>query len=59
MWAIGCILFEMCTLKKPFDAKNIVLLFDQITNQEPNFFNFPYGGNLLKLTKDLLNKKEV
>ena len=23
VWAIGCVLYEMCALKKPFDASNL------------------------------------
>lgn len=30
IWALGCILYEMCTLKVPFDAQNFKQLCDRI-----------------------------
>jgi len=35
IWAIGCILYELCTLKKAFDAKNIVNLMEKIIQEDP------------------------
>jgi serine/threonine protein kinase len=32
MWALGCILFELCTLKRAFHASNIFLLAHKIVN---------------------------
>ena len=30
MWAMGCVLYELATLSKPFDGENITAVFDQI-----------------------------
>jgi serine/threonine protein kinase len=32
MWALGCILYELCTLKRAFHASNIFLLAYNIVN---------------------------
>ena len=30
IWSFGCMLYEMCTFKPPFKAKNMDLLFEKI-----------------------------
>ncbi len=33
VWALGCILYELCTLKKPFEADNLLgLVFKIVTD---------------------------
>ncbi|KAJ8298869.1 hypothetical protein KUTeg_022929 [Tegillarca granosa] len=34
IWALGCVLYEMCALKPPFDAQNLVSLFFKIIKAE-------------------------
>ena len=37
IWAIGCILYELCTLKKPFEGNNLINLIENIVAEEPIF----------------------
>lgn len=32
VWALGCILYELCTLKKPFEADNLLGLVFKIVS---------------------------
>ncbi|PFH36767.1 hypothetical protein BESB_049590 [Besnoitia besnoiti] len=44
IWALGCVLFELCCLRKPFQGSNIVVLAMQITqNQPPAHLDAPSG----------------
>jgi len=40
IWAIGCILYELCFLKRAFDGKDTEEIAFKIINKEPNFNNF-------------------
>lgn len=35
VWALGVIVYELVTLRKPFDAENLVLLAIKIVNSDP------------------------
>ncbi|CBZ50858.1 putative NEK kinase [Neospora caninum Liverpool] len=35
IWALGCVLFELCCLRKPFQGSNIVVLAMQVTQSKP------------------------
>uniref|UniRef100_A0A0G4IE20 non-specific serine/threonine protein kinase n=1 Tax=Chromera velia CCMP2878 TaxID=1169474 RepID=A0A0G4IE20_9ALVE len=35
MWALGCILYELCTLNRPFAGNSMQELFQAITQQDP------------------------
>jgi serine/threonine protein kinase len=37
VWAFGCIMYELCTQKKPFNGKNIYKLCQDIIENEPDF----------------------
>ncbi len=41
VWAVGCILFEMLTGKRPFQASSIAATFDQIIEREPEWEDVP------------------
>ncbi|EGR31224.1 protein kinase domain protein [Ichthyophthirius multifiliis] len=32
IWSLGCLLYEMCSLKKPFDSSNVMTLANKIIN---------------------------
>ena len=57
VWAIGCILYELCCFKYPFDAKSQGALLLKILNNEPEKIdNNYYSKDLQKLIDMLLNK---
>ena len=35
IWALGCILYQLCTLKVPFDAPNLPALSLMVVGQDP------------------------
>ena len=57
VWAIGCILYELCCFKYPFDAKSQGALLLKILNNEPQKIdtNF-YSKDLQNMINLLLNK---
>lgn len=59
MWALGCILYELCTLKKAFQADNLLGLVFKIVSEpyEPIPNNLPYSKELRMLVGMLLEKQ--
>ena len=57
IWAIGCILYELCTFNYPFNAKSQGALLLKILNNEPDKIdnNF-YSKDLQNMINLLLNK---
>eukprot|EP00658_Telonema_sp_P-2_P063923 TRINITY_DN5276_c0_g1_i3.p1 TRINITY_DN5276_c0_g1~~TRINITY_DN5276_c0_g1_i3.p1 ORF type:complete len:498 (+),score=103.32 TRINITY_DN5276_c0_g1_i3:110-1603(+) len=56
-WALGCILYELCTLKRPFDAKNLPSIVMKICHGEPKPVSSAYSITLRSLIACLLEKK--
>jgi len=56
-WALGCILYELCTLKRPFDAKNLPSIVMKICHGDPKPVSSAYSLNLRSLIACLLEKK--
>ena len=56
IWAIGCILYELCTYKHPFNAKSQGALILKILNSNPEKINQKYSKDLQKMIGILLNK---
>ncbi|XP_030621444.1 NIMA-related kinase 12 [Chanos chanos] len=56
IWALGCLLFEMCALKPAFDAKNLLSLFYKIIKGEYSQVPDKYSGNLHTLIKRMLSR---
>ncbi|XP_042196643.1 NIMA-related kinase 12 [Callorhinchus milii] len=56
IWALGCLLFEICALKPAFHARNLISLFYKIVKGEYAQVPAIYSGNLHQLIKNLLNK---
>lgn len=55
LWAVGCILYEMCTLKHAFDANNLLgLVFKIVQETAPPITG--YSEPLCELVKNLLSK---
>jgi len=56
-WALGCILYELCALKRPFDAKNLPSIVMKICHGDPKPVSSAYSLNLRSLIACLLEKK--
>ena len=56
MWMLGCTLYELCTLKKPFKGDSISTVILAILNETPEPIDHDYSSFLKELTFDLLNK---
>ncbi|XP_053329633.1 serine/threonine-protein kinase Nek1-like [Spea bombifrons] len=56
IWALGCLLYEICALKPAFDATNLISLFYKIVKGE--YFPLPecYSPDLHNLVKVILEK---
>ena len=59
IWAIGCILYELCTYKHPFNAKSQGALILRILNSNPERINQYYSRDLQKMIDLLLDKNYV
>lgn len=56
IWAMGCILFELCALKVPFDAPNIPGLVQKIIRAPLPALPSGYSKFLTDLCKEMLNR---
>lgn len=56
MWAVGVILYELITLKKPFDSDSINGVFEKIVKQPLEPLPQSVDSNLKMLVGALLNK---
>ena len=54
IWALGCLLFEICTLKPPFTAKNLISLFYKIVKGEYSKIPEVFSENFFTLIKKML-----
>ena len=56
LWAMGVILYELITLKKPFEGPNTRILFDKIVNQPLDPLPDDTSADVQLVVKALLNK---
>lgn len=56
VWAMGVIVYELATLKKPFDGDNIQNLFHQIINTPIDILPEGTNSDIQLVVKALLNK---
>ena len=56
IWALGCILYELCTLKRAFHADNIVSLVFKIIKEDIKPIPKHYSSDLAKFVKKILDK---
>jgi NIMA (never in mitosis gene a)-related kinase len=56
IWALGCILYELCTFNHPFNAKSQGALVLKILNNNPTPIKKTYNENLQKLVNVILEK---
>ncbi|CAG9331607.1 unnamed protein product [Blepharisma stoltei] len=64
IWALGCLLYEMCTLKHPFLANNLLGLIMKILRESPDPISGDYNkeiGDAIKmmLVKDMNARSSV
>jgi NIMA (never in mitosis gene a)-related kinase len=58
IWALGCILYELCTLKYPFFSDNLLSLAVKIVQEKPEPIPSRYSPELSQLINLLLSKDE-
>ena len=58
MWAFGCILYEMCNQKRPFEALSINGLAVKVLEANYSPVSDFYGPELKLLINKMLQKKE-
>ena len=56
VWAIGCILYELALLRKPFDADSIQGVFDKIINKPLDLMGEELDVNIRMLVIAMLDK---
>ncbi|OCT67212.1 serine/threonine-protein kinase Nek6 [Xenopus laevis] len=56
IWALGCLLYEMCALKPAFNATNLISLFFKIVKGEYPPLSDCYSTDLHNLVKTILDK---
>ena len=59
VWALGCILYELCTFNHPFNAKCQASLILKILQNTPEPINKDYSENLQKLINIILDKNHL
>ena len=56
VWALGVILFELCTLRQPFQADNLLGLVFKFVQDEPDPIPSQYSPELQDLVRKLMTK---
>ena len=56
IWALGCILYELCTFHHPFESNSYGGLITKILNGYPESINIKYSANLQKIINLMLKK---
>ena len=56
LWALGCTLYEICELERPFDGVTNEEVQNKILNAEPARINERYSDGLWYIIKNLLQK---
>lgn len=57
IWALGCILHELCDYRPAFDGKNYQELVENIRRKPPNRISSLFSEKMQKLIDDMLEKK--
>jgi len=56
IWAMGCILYEMCALKTPFEGSSIAKLVDNIVRGRVPSVPPSYSSTVRQLVSEMLNR---
>jgi NIMA (never in mitosis gene a)-related kinase len=59
VWALGCVVYECCALRVPFDAQNIQMLVQKITRGPLPQVPAHYTQELRQLCGDLLHRDQT
>ena len=59
VWALGCVLYELCTLKHAFSADNLLGLVYKIVQDKYDPIPSQYSPELQSLINSLLNKNSA
>ena len=59
IWSLGVILYELCTLKQPFQADNLLGLVFKIVQDDPEPIPSNYSPQLQDLIKKLMTKDQT
>ena len=54
LWSIGCVIYELCELRPPFQGKDLDELFENVCKGEPERINEIYSDDLWKMILMLL-----
>lgn len=58
VWMLGCLLYELCALERPFSGENISVLMAKILKEEPKAVSPGYSGLIHRLISSLLAKNQ-
>jgi len=56
MWMLGCILYEMCALKRPFEGESLNQVLNRILKDDPKKLSSHFDPIFHKLIDLLLQK---
>jgi NIMA (never in mitosis gene a)-related kinase len=56
MWALGCVIYNLCSLQTPFCGKNLMELGDNILKHQPPNLSTSISLQLRRLIRSLLQK---
>ena len=54
LWSIGCVIYELCSLRPPFQGKDLDELYENVCKGEPERINKIYSDDLWKMILMLL-----
>ena len=54
LWSIGCVIYELCALRPPFQGKDLDELYENVCKGEPERINQMYSNDLWKMILMLL-----
>ena len=57
MWMLGCILYELCTTRRPFDGESLKLVLNKITNESYEKIPSDFDPIFHRLVEVLLQKQ--
>lgn len=56
IWSLGCILYELCSLKHPFEGENLANVINNILSKAPETLPDHYSETLTSTIFEMLNK---